>query len=141
MWKLLNLGLSVLYRVSSLNYGFVFIGHFQQIQNVFTRRGRLSRYVGVSFYLFFLHILNKDTLLLLTSGFIYMIYMVFLGLFYFWWVKLLSLYASGPQTVEKPVHNYPLRESLKKSKFLKTLFFLCLPVINFKWIILFLIIR
>ena len=31
MWRLLNLRLSVLYRESSLNHGFVFIGHFQQV--------------------------------------------------------------------------------------------------------------
>ena len=72
---------------------------------------------------------------------LYVIYIVFLGLFYFWWVNLFSFYALGLQVVRKPIHNHPRQELLRKGKCLKTLFLLCFPVINFKWIILFLAIR
>ena len=46
----------------------------------------------------------------------YVTYVVSLGLFYFWWVNLLSFYVLELQIIEKLVHNHLLQECLKRGK-------------------------
>ena len=64
---------------------FAFTGYVQQIQNIFTGRGRLCGYVGVSFYLFTLYVLNKDMLLLLINNFMFGMCCLPLVIFIFGW--------------------------------------------------------
>ena len=95
-------------------------------------------YVDMS--VIFRYISNKDILLLLTNDFICVICC-------FSWVIIflvgkLSFILCFRTTDHKETNPQPSTSgTIKENKCLKTLFLLCFPVINFKWIILFLAIR